>query len=80
MIRKEKWNKLRKSQPPYSKMLAKIAEEELYWLKSKSKDLSKQQAKRFQRLHEGLLKHGVIDNIKSTATLVEDLVELLKIS
>lgn len=81
MINKEKAKKIAKEQPLYWDMLSSIAAEEAKWLRSSSKvELTENAMNRFKKLHEGLIRHNIINNISSVSGLLEDLEVITKIS
>ena len=80
MINLKNAEKIKESQPYYWQMLVEIATEEMEWLKSPSKKLDEKRIKRFQKLHNGLIKHQIINTGSSKTSLLEDLEVLAKIS
>lgn len=81
MINLENAKTIKTNQPYYWQMLVSIAEEEMAWLNSSSKEeLDEKRTKRFQKLHQGLMTHNIINNISSKTSLLMDLETLIKIS
>ena len=81
MINIKNFEKLKETQPLYWAMLSAIAAEELAWLNSSSKEeISDDRIKRFKRLHDGLVRHGIINTISCDSSFAEDLKILSKIS
>lgn len=80
MINLKNAEKIKESQPYYWQMLVEIATEEMEWLNSPSRELDEKRINRFHKLHNGLIKHQIINNVSSKTSLLEDLEILTKIS